>query len=185
MSKDWNDAELIEQLHNEKEEAFRQMYYRYFKNTKYFVMQNSGQSADAEDVFQEALFQLITQLRKDGFAIHTSLQAFLNVLVRNIWFKKIRDKKEWSTETLSEAEDGGKDLDQKIQHDGHLDLLEKVMQQELKEDCREILMDYYYKKNPLKEIARSMQLTEQFIKVKKHRCMEYLASAMAKNGFNN
>ena len=151
MSKHWNDTELIQHLHNEHEEAFRQMYYRYFKNAKYFVIQNSGQSADAEDVFQEALFQLVTQIRKDGFAIHTSLQAFLNILVRNIWFKKIRDKKEWSTDTAVETEDDSHDLELKVQQDGQLQMLEDILHKELKEDCREILLEYYYKKNPLKE----------------------------------
>lgn len=182
MSKNWNDADLLHALHLEQEDAFIQMYTRYYSSVKYFIIKNSGQSADAEDIFQEALFQLVIQLRKDGFVIHTSLQAYLTILVRNIWFKKIRDKKEYSTEFTGEMEGEAGSLEQKVALDNRLEVMEKVLQQELKEDCREILVDYYYKKHQLKEIARRLALTEQFIKVKKHRCMEYLAGALAKAG---
>lgn len=185
MSKNWSEAELISHLHQETELAFVQMYRRYYTATRYYVMQNNGQAADAEDVFQEALFSLVMQLRKDGFVIHTSLKAYLQILVRNIWLKRLRDKKEVSTENQEDGEDTNPDLETKLAREQQLEILENVLHKELKDDCREILLEYYYKKNQLKEIAVRLQLTEQFIRTKKHRCMEYLANAFKKAGLEN
>lgn len=49
---------------------------------------------------------------------------------------------------------------------GYLELLE--------DDCREVLRLSFYEKLPQAEIAQVMGYSDSFVKVKKHRCLEYL-----------
>ena len=48
----------------------------------------------------------------------------------------------------------------------------------LGEDCKKLLTGYYYYQKPLEEIAKMMNYTYDFIKVKKFRCMKELRSKL-------
>ena len=46
--------------------------------------------------------------------------------------------------------------------------------EEISGDCKELLLSFYFKKMPLKEIAAIMDYSDGFVKVKKKRCMDAL-----------
>ena len=63
------------------------------------------------------------------------------------------------------------ELEHKQEYEKKHELLAKVLDQ-LKEDCKQIILASFYKKLPHKAIAELMGLSTSFVKVKLHRCME-------------
>ena len=65
------------------------------------------------------------------------------------------------------------ELTEKKEKEKQLDIVAEVLK-DFKEDCQKILTAFYFKKQSMKEIAAAMNYTNQFIRVKKVRCMDAL-----------
>jgi len=100
--------------------------------------------------------------------------------MRNLWLKRLNKKNKGG---LSLVIDEPSDmeyiiiqedkLDEKKEKEKQLDLIAEILK-DFKEDCRKILTAFYFKKQSMKEIAAMMDYTNQFIRVKKVRCMDAL-----------
>lgn len=58
-----------------------------------FVLQNSGQQVDAEDVFQKALIQITVRYRREPFEIRSSFEAYLFTACKNLWRRELNSSK--------------------------------------------------------------------------------------------
>lgn len=56
----------------------------------HFVLQHSGNDADAEDVFQEALTALVLNIRRSQYKGESALGTYLFAIAKGVWFKRIR-----------------------------------------------------------------------------------------------
>ena len=57
---------------------------------KAFVLKNSGNEADAADIIQEGLQQLILNIRLQQFQGKSSLKTYLYRICRNLWISRLR-----------------------------------------------------------------------------------------------
>lgn len=57
-----------------------------------WVLKNSGQAADAQDVFQEAIIALHQKANDPGFVLTCPLGALLFSICRNKWLNQLRKK---------------------------------------------------------------------------------------------
>ncbi len=171
------EAALLEDIKAEKAQAFTHIYQQYYRMAAQFIETNNGNADDAQDVFQEALIILVKNVRKEGFVLNAKLSTYLFSIVKNYWLYKLRGKKESSTEidtlNTSHLVEDASDLD--IAHDYEVkhSIIGEVFQQ-LKDDCREMLGQFYFHKKPLSDIAKQFGWSDDFVKVKKRRCMEGL-----------
>jgi len=51
----------------------------------------------------------------------------------------------------------------------------------IEESCRQVLTLSFFEKRSGAEIAQQLDYTEAFVKVKKHRCLEYLRKTVLNN----
>lgn len=139
-----------------------------------YISQNNGNQEDAEDVFQETLIVLIKKLQDPAFQLSSKLSSFMFSIAKNMWLYRLRGKKNTiATDEKSEEipDIGIEEIVMKQEKDVKIEAISDSLN-ELKEDCRRLLVDFYYFNKPLIEIASAMNLTEKFIRVKKYRCME-------------
>ncbi len=178
------EDELLFKLKRNDNTAFRTVYKECLPMVVKHIRQNNGNTEDAEDLFQEALIVLIRKLQEPGFELSSKLSSYLFSIVKNNWLYKLRGKRTWveGGEVIEGiADDSPDEILQKQEKETRLDLLADAMK-ELKEDCKRILLDFYYYKKALIEIAQELNYTEKFIRVKKSRCMESYSKIVNNKG---
>src|SRR3712207_199119 len=87
------DKELLEQLKNEQAAAYHLLYKAYFPSIAYYIRQNKGNMADAEDIFQEAVIVFLGKIRYGNFRLSSSIKTYLHAIARNFWLKRLRDER--------------------------------------------------------------------------------------------
>jgi len=90
------EKELIKGLKNQKEEAYSALYDQFFPSVKYYILRNSGNQQDAEDIFQETSIVLLQKIRSEELELTASLKTYFYSISRNLWLKKLRDSKKTS-----------------------------------------------------------------------------------------
>ncbi len=165
---------LVFKLKRNDNRSFKAVYENYFPMVMKYITQNNGNQEDAEDIFQETLIVLIKKLQDPAFQLSSKLSSFMFSIAKNMWLYRLRSKKNITTadDDLESIPDmSTEEIGLKKERDVQIGAISDSLS-ELKEDCRRLLIDFYYFNKPLIEIASEMNLTEKFIRVKKYRCMD-------------
>ncbi len=171
---------LLQQLKNGDNTAFEQLYRLYFRRVAQWIIQNNGSLAEAEDLFQELILVLYKNLMRPDFILKGKLYSYIYGIARRMWLHQLRQRKlVTSIENWIETPDESdflKDFnffEKKSETTDHIERLLQLLD-ELKDDCRQLLSDFYLKKIQLKEIGAMMGYSDDFVRRKKMRCIEYL-----------
>lgn len=177
---DGTAPEIIEKIRTGDRKVIKQLYEEAFHYCASFILKNGGQTEDARDVFQEALMVLVRQCNKADFQLHCEPKTYLYSVMRYIWFNQRKKDKntglrlhldgEEAKEVVA-IEDG--DLQVKKENEEKYSLMQEAIKH-ITGECRQLLLDFYFKKIDLKSIAEKMNYTYSFVKVKKNRCMNAL-----------
>jgi RNA polymerase sigma factor (sigma-70 family) len=87
------ESELLEKLKTRNSDAIYQLYEGYYPMIRKMIIDNSGSSHDAKDIFQETILILIKNIKKDDFILTSSIQTYIYSISKNLWLKKIRTDK--------------------------------------------------------------------------------------------
>lgn len=87
------DHTFIESLQKGDKETLESVYSSYFPTISNYVRQNSGTNVDAEDLFQETLIALMNNIKQPHFKLEASFKTYLYSIAKNLWLKKLRDRK--------------------------------------------------------------------------------------------
>ncbi len=110
-----------------------------------FIKKNQGTYEDAEEVFQDALFQLIARLKVRRFEIKSTFDGYLFTVCKNLWRKELNKRKRrvrngGVIELIREEEEHSSF----ILEQERWELFEEKMAQ-LSENCMKLLKDYFNK----------------------------------------
>ena len=147
-----------------------------------FIRRNGGNAADAEDVFQEGVRNVIMNIRANKYLQEGSLKAYLLSICKNIWrtqFKRSihlnRIKDEIGVRDKVEADSPAKELLWSERADLLADVLKNVS-----EVCREILslwsLGYSFR-----EIGEKTNRNEGAARKQKHSCFKKLMLYLKSN----
>ena len=176
----YSDQELIQLLasanNKDNDQALRYMYIHYFDLIQELVLKNSGTAENVADIFQDGLIAIYNKAKDPQFQLTSSLATFLYTICRNLWFKQIRaEKREVRLEdtALQIADDQELNLQALIRTERG-DLIADLMEQ-MGEDCKNILLYFYYEQLRMKEIVKRMNISSEAVaKNKKANCMKTL-----------
>lgn len=158
-----------------KIEVFGAEYYAYLNDVIWYVKQNSGSSADAEDLYQDALIVLLEKLSQDDFILKASLKTYIFAICKNLWLKNIRYNKikvnideAVFTEFFDEISlDIEKEKSQKEKLQTYL--------LEITDHCRELIEELYLKSIDLKEIQKKYNYTTKHnLNNQKYKCLQQI-----------
>lgn len=166
------DFEIIELIQQNKTPKAIKALYSYFKVIKKYILANSGTKQDAEDVFQEALLLTLEKIKNPSFNLTASLNTFLFSVSKNMWLEVLKTKKhmhEFKPENnfvLNDENELQKANDKKLE-------TAETAFLKLGKQCKDLLVNFYYKQLSMQEIARLMGFsTEAVAKNQKYRCLE-------------
>lgn len=171
-------------LNRDMENTIGYLYKTHYEHLARYIQYNSGSEQDAEDIFQEVVVMFIRSVQLKKFRGESSIRTFLYSLNRNTWLNElkrrgraeVREQKYMNTEDLENyATD--RMLENREGHQVLLDTMDK-----LGEDCKQILLLYYYENQSMREIAEMTHYeNEQVVRNKKYKCLKKLEEMITTN----
>lgn len=175
----YSDGDLINAIQKPDtiDSAISFIYAEHYRFLEKVVTGNSGSAADAEDVFQEMLITFIEMIQQKKFRGEAKVSTVLYSLMRNLWLGELRKRN--SSLVREETYYSG---EEKVDNDIMAQLQTKEATREifgffdsLGESCKNLLMQFYYREMPMKEILKeSGYENEQVLRNKKYKCMKKL-----------
>ncbi|MBL7559301.1 sigma-70 family RNA polymerase sigma factor [Olleya sp. YSTF-M6] len=176
---------FITGLQTKNEKVILEIYKTIYPNVKRFVLQNSGQEPDAEDVFQKAILQIMARLQVQNIEIKSTFDGYLFTACKNLWRRELNKTKNVVT------------IDQPIEPDDDInDLAQSILEQERWEffqeklelisgNCKQILQRFF-KKIPYKIIAKELDYNdENVVRQRVFKCKSKLTEMIkSDNRFN-
>jgi RNA polymerase sigma factor (sigma-70 family) len=178
-SKSFSDGELIRNLTENVsvDDSIRFLYRQYFDFLKTYVIDNSGDIHDAEDIFQEVIISFINLVKARKFRGESSVKTFLYSINRNLWLNELKkrgssQKRELKYEQKKEDTDAAIGLAIESRETSQR-LMAAIG--ELGETCKKILVLFYFEGCSMKEILGTLTYdNEQVVRNKKHKCLKKL-----------
>jgi RNA polymerase sigma factor (sigma-70 family) len=178
-SESFSDAELLKNLVDNvsMDHSIKFLYRQYFEFLSKYVLSNSGDVQDAEDIFQEVIVCFINLVRAGKFRGESSVKTFLYSMNRNLWLNELKKRgrttlREQKFEQKKEANEATADL--VIESRETSNQLMKTIE-DLGETCKKILLLFYFEDRPMKEILTALHYeNEQVVRNKKYKCLKKL-----------
>ena len=148
----------------------RSLYTKHFPAVRQYVVQNSGRSSDAQDMFQEAITVLWLKVKEGQLVPDSDPGGFLFRVAKNKWLDHVRSAAqkhmkvvhdERTVEPLTDAPD---DIEDRI-------VRLRGVYDKLDDKCRTVLDQFYFERKDLATIAAGMGVEEESIRTIKYRCM--------------
>lgn len=175
-----NNEILIASIRVGENKSFEYLYKNYFKMVSTLILNNQGNEDDVKEIFQETLIVIFRKVRDDkDFELKVKFGTFIYAIARNLWRSKLKSRlshPEIFIEDSSALEVGIEDIDVKSQeiHYEQKHLAVKETLAAMKQECKDIIEAAFFRKLPATEIAKLLGYTEEFVRVKKFRCMKEL-----------
>lgn len=184
----YNDKDIVRLIQSDyksdRDKALRYIYKIHYMLAERHILKNSGTVEEAADIFQDAIIILYNQIRAKKFRNDASIKTYLYVIVKNRWIRELKKNPHQFS--------GIESIDNYVAPNGlehaktpeHSELLHQLLE-ELNDECRKVLVDYYYKNQSMQEIKEGFGLSsEQAAKNKKYRCLQYLIKLCKKRGIS-
>jgi len=169
-----SDDILIDKLKKEESASFGLLYKLYFPTIASFIKQNSGSNQDAEDIFQETIIVLLNKVRQPEFVLTASLKTYLFSIAKNIWLKRLRDRKHavivTADDTLLEIQDLLPQQEENADKEKVVTWFQKITIH-----CQRILKAIFYLNEPMDKLMIKMGWKNKHTATnQKYKCIEQI-----------
>jgi len=177
-----NEHHLLAALAAGDRTATEQIYQQHFKIVNGWLIKNGGTSADAADVFQEAMVVLFGKAENEDFRLTCSIGTYLFAVSKRLWYKKLqrqsRDPVSLKYDTEGEEDEYGvaheEDINVHHEREVHYEQLNTALDQ-IGEPCRSLLKAFYHNDKSMQEIAADFGYTNpENAKTQKYKCLTRL-----------
>ncbi len=161
------DPQIIQNLLNNRYSAALKGLYKVFPSVKKHILNNNGNTEDAQDIFQDALVILYKKVHAGEISAEKNIQAYLTTIVKNRWLEELRRRKK-----LPHGEMTGELASEEIEPETQYQAA-RTAYHLLGEKCRALLSLFYHSKKSYKEIASLLAFgDERVAKNQKYRCLQ-------------
>ena len=131
------------------------LYKETFPKIAHFIIRNNGRKYDAEDIFQNALIQIIARYRTGTLVLTSAFEAYFFTVCRNLWIRELNLRKR---RVIPDAEIhltiDDHDTAMAILEQEKWELFQEKMDS-LSENCREVLA-FFFKNFSSEHIMKEM-----------------------------
>ena len=91
---------------NRNQGVLKELYVNVLPKVRNYILKNSGNKEDAQDVFQDAVISFMHSVKTGRFDATKDIDAYIYVIAKNIWINKIkRNQKTILNNEISEKTD--------------------------------------------------------------------------------
>ena len=187
MSNIDQDKHLLEGLALNDREVIEAIYRDNYPMVQALILNNSGNSDEARDIFQEAMIVVYEKAVSGSFELHCLLKTYIYSVCRRLWLKRLQQLQRYGSliENVEETITVDEDLDMHEKHNADFLMMENAMSK-IGEPCKSLLDAYYLQKKNMQEIAVDFGYTNaDNAKTQKYKCLVRLKKlffAQYKNG---
>ena len=187
MSNIDQDKHLLEGLALNDREVIEAIYRDNYPMVQALILNNSGNSDEARDIFQEAMIVVYEKAVSGSLELHCLLKTYLYSVCRRLWLKRLQQLQRYGSliENVEETITVDEDLDMHEKHNADFLMMENAMSK-IGEPCKSLLDAYYLQKKNMQEIAVDFGYTNaDNAKTQKYKCLVRLKKlffAQYKNG---
>lgn len=164
--------------------AVAMIYNTSFSKVKSYVLKNSGNLQDAEDVFQESIIGFYRYIKLEKFNTENDIDAFVFQSAKNIWINHCKKKAKYSiTDNHVELENNSPANTQEFPFikDEQNNVIQETIGL-LGDKCKEILYLSIYNEASSKEIAMMLNYnSEDSAKTQLYKCKKKLIDLVGTN----
>jgi RNA polymerase sigma factor (sigma-70 family) len=173
------EQELLTALAAGERTATERIYKQQYHIINGWLLKNGGTSADAADIFQEAIVVLYGKAQNADFRLTCSIGTYLFAISKHLWYKKLQQQNR--EPDMLQADEGTGDEDSGIayeddvnvhhEREAHYEQLDSALEQ-IGEPCRSLLKAYYHHDKSMQEIAAAFGYTNpDNAKNQKYKCL--------------
>jgi RNA polymerase sigma factor (sigma-70 family) len=158
--------------------VIRDVYVQNFESVALHIIRNSGDQADAEDIFQEAMVAIFQRAKKDELLLTCKFSTYLHAVCRNLWLNELK-KRQTRGVTLAgytlykDGDDSRKIAEETVlQEERDRFFWEKF--NDLGESCKAILRNSWAGLG-MKDVAKLLGISYSYARKKKSECTERLS----------
>jgi RNA polymerase sigma factor (sigma-70 family) len=171
---------LYDALKANDEAALKDFYTNNYYKAEQYILKNNGTIEYAKDIYQEAFIAVWRNIQSEKFhpENENSPAAYLHRIVKNKWLDHLRSQHHKKTIPLA----GDTDSVEEVWPEEDLLYLTEVKNKfkYLGENCKQVLIRFYYKKESMRAIAEKFEWTEATAKNNKYRCLQRLRDLLKK-----
>lgn len=168
-----DEKSLLAGLAKEDKDSIERIYKENYNMIHTLVLNNSGNSDDAADIFQEAMIVLYEKSRSDTFELSCQLKTYIYSICRRLWLKRLQStqrlyKTVESTQDIVSVEE---DLEYHEKKHNEFQIMDNAMNK-IGEPCKSLLEAYYIQKKQMQQIAADFGYTNaDNAKTQKYKCL--------------
>ncbi|MBI5916199.1 MAG: sigma-70 family RNA polymerase sigma factor [Bacteroidetes bacterium] len=174
--------DIIIDLKGENNHAFGELYKLYFGSVNRFVINNQGNSDDAEDIFQDTMLVLVEKLRPDNFYLTASIKTYILAISKNLWLKRLRTVHRITELTDLHDHKFFEEINLAIEQEKtYWDKLQNYMTK-ITDHCNRLLHDMFFKNKSMEQIQQDYGYSNKHnAQNQKHKCMEQIRKVKEKD----
>ena len=175
------DEEIIRKIRLGDQPVLLLLYKRNWPSLKNYILRNSGNEADAQDMLQEALVVFWEKVQKDSFEMSAKIDTYIFSVAKNLWLKHLRKNKRMQNDVYEEESPMQLEDDTTDYNEDSLKIVGNYIQR-LGDVCRQLLMLFYFEEWEMDRIAEKLNLANaDTAKAKKYQCKKKLAELIKKD----
>ena len=172
LKADSNEKALLQGLARNDKKAVETIYKDNYNLVQALVVNNSGTSEDAKDVFQEAMVVLYEKVQSGTFELNCQIKTFVYSVSKRLWLKRLMQQNRFSiSDGHAESVSVDEEMEEHEKRDTEFIMMERAMNG-LGEPCKSLLEAFYLQKKSMQEIAVSFGYTNpENAKNQKYKCL--------------
>jgi RNA polymerase sigma factor (sigma-70 family) len=172
LKSDTSERLLLQGLARNDKKAIETIYKENYNLVQAIVINNSGTSEDAKDIFQEAMIVLYEKVQSGTFELNCQIKTFVYSVSRRLWLKRLMQQNRFN---LSDGHGESVSVDEEMEdhekRNAEFIMMEKAMNG-LGEPCKSLLEAFYLQKKSMQDIAMSFGYTNsENAKNQKYKCL--------------
>jgi RNA polymerase sigma factor (sigma-70 family) len=176
-----NDEQIIKSIRQGDDSVLSYLYEKNLRMIMKYIIQNSGNEADATVILQDALVIFWEKSRKDDFVLKSKISTYLYAVAKKKWLQELTYRKKHTTLELVQNNPGESAGIDDAMEENELAVIVKNCMKQLSTICQQILTAFYYDENSMQEISKSLGLAnEDVAKSKKYQCKKELERLVKK-----
>lgn len=173
----YTDLEFIEGLKHNNDAVLRALYKKYYNLVLKYVVNNSGNSEAAADIYQETIIVVYENVQKPNFELNCQLQTFIFSIAKRLWLKQLRGSghlARFKEDEENEVVDVTVEITDHLKKESDIEKMNASMEN-LGEPCKTLLKDFYVYKLSMDEISEKFGYTNSDnAKTQKYKCLQRL-----------